>query len=203
MPSLSVNGRQISYLIEGEGFPLVLIPDAEGTIYDWAPALPLLGELCRVIVYEYAQRLPAANVPSRRDELVDDLVSLLNALAVERAYVAGYASGGDVALRLALQEPGRLEGLLLISPAGDASQSSPLLRLFVPTLLVVGEGASDHLEGASRLAAQLPHCASTIVQGAGIAPHREQPLRLGHAMLAFLIQCERQRTLVRGASFLL
>jgi pimeloyl-ACP methyl ester carboxylesterase len=203
MPSLSVNGKQISYRIEGEGFPLVLIPAAEGTIGDWAPALPLLGELCRVIVYEYTQRLPAANVPSRRDSLVDDLVLLLNALAVERAYVAGYASGGDVALRLALQEPGRLEGLLLISPGDDTGQQSPLPSLFVPTLIAVGEEASNHLESASRLTAQLPHCSHTIVRGAGVAPHREQPLPLGHAMLAFLIQCERQRTLVRGASFLL
>jgi pimeloyl-ACP methyl ester carboxylesterase len=203
MPSLSVNGKQISYLIEGEGFPLILVPDAEGTIRDWAPALPLLGELCRVIAYEYTQRLPAANVPSLSDGLVDDLVILLNALAIERAYVAGYASGGDVALRLAFQEPNRLEGLLLISPGDEASQRSSLASLSVPLLIVVGEEASEHLEGASRLAAQLPHCSSTILQGARVALHREQPLPLGHAMLAFLIQCERQRTLVRGASFLL
>jgi pimeloyl-ACP methyl ester carboxylesterase len=203
MPSLSINGQQISYLIEGEGFPLVLIPAAGGTIHDWTPALPLLGELCRVIVYEYARRPPAAHVPALSDGLLDDLVMLLHVLAVPRAYVAGYASGGDVALRLALQEPGRLEGLLLISPGDDASQSPLLPSLFVPTLIVVGEGASAHLAGASRLAARLPHCASTIVPGAGLAPHREQPLSLGRAMLAFLIQCERQRTLVRGASFLL
>ena len=188
----------------------------------WAPVCPLLGELCRVIAYEYAQQLPARNVPSPHDGVVDDLVTLLNALEIARAYVAGYARGGETALRLALRDPGQVEGLLIISPglavrtllqtmtmshtavSPDVPPTPALTRLSVPTLVVVGaEAAADDLQDVTRLAAQLPHGMSIRIPGAGVAPHREQPMPLGHAMLTFLMQCERQRTLVRGASFLL
>ena len=221
MPVLTVHGKQLSYHLAGEGFPLLLVPDAGGTIQDWAAALPLLGELCRVIVYEYTQPRPVAHVPAASDDLVDDLVALLQALHIARAYVAGYAGGGDVALRLALRDPSRLEGLLLINPRDPAvilsqSRGTPpptgppealpalsVSSLSVPTLVIGGAGVSERLAETTWLTAQLPHCVSTIIQEAGVAPHREQPLLLGHAMLAFLMQCERQRTLVRGASFLL
>ena len=132
-------------------------------IQDWAAALPLLGELCRVIVYEYAQPRPVAHVPASSDDLVDDLVALLQALHIARAYVAGYAGGGDVALRLARRDPSRLEGLLLINPreaavilsqtrgmshpAGppDASPGPSVSSLSVPTLVMVGAGVSERL----------------------------------------------------------
>ena len=222
MPALTARGQYISYHIEGEGFPLVLIPDTEGAMRHWAPVCPLLGELCRVIAYEYAQQLPARNVPSPHDGVVDDVVVLLNALDIARAYVAGYARGGETALRLALRDSGRVEGLLIISPgpavrtllqtmaishtaiSPDVPSTPTLTRLSVPTLVVVGaETAADDLQDVTRLAAQLPHGMSIHIPGAGAAPHREQPMPLGHAMLTFLMQCERQRTLVRGASFLL
>jgi pimeloyl-ACP methyl ester carboxylesterase len=210
MPALTARGQYISYHIEGEGFPLVLIPDTEGAMRHWAPVCPLLGELCRVIAYEYAQQLPARNVPSPHDGMVDDLVVLLHALDIARAYVAGYAHGGETALRLALRDPDRVEGLLIISPGPAVRTLLQTMAMShtavpsVPTLVVVGaETAADDLQDVTRLAAQLPHGMSIRIPGAGAAPHREQPMPLGHAMLTFLMQCERQRTLVRGASFLL
>jgi pimeloyl-ACP methyl ester carboxylesterase len=221
MPSLTARGQQLAYHLEGEGFPLVLIPDTGAAIRDWTPVCPLLGELCRVIAYEYEQRLPPGHVPLPPDGLVDDLLVLLNALDIARAYIAGYARGGEIALHLARRDPDRLEGLLMISPnaavrtllqamarsntAVPHMPSAPALqRLCVPTLVVVGaEAAADDLQGMTLLAAQRPHSVSVRIPGAGAAPHREQPLPLGHAMLTFLMQCERQRTLVRGASFLL
>jgi hypothetical protein len=74
----------------------------------------------------------------------------------------------------------------------------------VPTFVVVGaDAATDDLQGVTLLTAQLQHSMSIHIAGAAVAPHREQPIPLGHAMITFLMQCERQRTLVRGASFLL
>jgi pimeloyl-ACP methyl ester carboxylesterase len=222
MPSLTARELSLSYHIEGEGFPLILVPDTGGALRDWAPVCPLLGELCRVIAYEYTQQLPTGHLPSQPDSLVDDLVVFLNALEIARAYVAGYAHGGEIALRLALRDPGRVEGLLIMSPSAavrsllqpssmthtvapaDMPPTLALTCLSVPTLVVVGaEAATDDLQGVTLLTAQLPHSMSIHISGAAAAPHREQPIPLGHAMLTFLMQCERQRTLVRGASFLL
>jgi pimeloyl-ACP methyl ester carboxylesterase len=133
MPLFTAHGRQLSYHVEGEGFPLLLIPDAGGAIQDWVPTLSLLAELCRVIAYEYTPRLSAVSTPTPSEAPVDDLVTLLKALAVERAYGAGYAGGGDVALRFAQRVPGRLEGLLLINPVVRRCYSPYQTCLFLPS----------------------------------------------------------------------
>jgi pimeloyl-ACP methyl ester carboxylesterase len=215
MPALTVNGQQLLYRIEGDGFPLVLVPDAGGTMQDWEATLPLLGEICRVIVYEYQAEPETAN-----DSMMADLVEFFHDLEIERAYVAGYARGGEVALRFARRHPERSEGVLCISPNasrlraqdeprhntadfGEALPTAAWSPRSVPVLVIAGETAAAHVASAAQLATQLSHCSQTILPKAGMAPHRERPLPLGHAMLQFLIHCERQRTLVRGASFLL
>ena len=63
MPSLLLNGRPCAYTTAGEGFPLILVPDAGGTLSDWAQSMPLLGELCRVVAYEYTSHTPTLLLP--------------------------------------------------------------------------------------------------------------------------------------------
>jgi pimeloyl-ACP methyl ester carboxylesterase len=204
MPSLTIHGWQYVYATEGEGFPLLLVPDMGGTIRDWAQSMPLLGELCRVVAYEYTEPLPAEETARSSALLVEALAAFLDTLAVERAYLAGYAGGGQTALRFALRYSKRVEGLLLIeghSPDGVLAES--LGQVAIPMVLFIGGDIPAHLADARPSTAQTPRCLRVIIPGAGTAPHREQPLRLGHAMIDFLLHCERQRNLVRGASFLL
>ncbi|MBB6458988.1 alpha/beta fold hydrolase [Flammeovirga kamogawensis] len=51
-------------------------------------------------------------------DLVDDAISLLDHLSIERAILAGMSQGGYVALRAALKYPNRVNGLVLISTSG-------------------------------------------------------------------------------------
>lgn len=202
MPCLTIDGdnKQLAYTVEGEGFPLLLVPALTARIADWAPQLPLLGELCRVVAYEYTGGL--ADNQSATCSQVRDLIAVLDALAFERAYLAGYADGGLAALRLACRCPQRVEGVLLIGM--DTVPCEDRLGLTtVPTCAFAGAEAPRHVAIASRLSAVLPHAEEHTITGAGLAPHQEQPLVLGHAMIDFLMRCERQRNLVRGASFLL
>ncbi|HEY7490376.1 MAG TPA: alpha/beta hydrolase [Candidatus Tectomicrobia bacterium] len=204
MPCLTINGQQYTYSAEGEGFPLLLVPDRGGAIRDWAQSTPLLGELCRVVAYEYTAPLPVEETARSRALPVEALAAFLDALAVERAYLAGYAGGGQTALRFALRYPRRVEGLLLIgghNPAEVLAES--VGEIAIPMVLLVGDNTPAHLANAHPSATQTLRWPRVVIPGAGVAPHREQPLRLGHAMLDFLLHCERQRTLVRGASFLL
>ena len=206
MPAVTVNGRRVRYEMTGDGFPLLLVPDRNGTIHDWAPAMPLLGELCRVIAYEYEQSAPAGTPSAQLPllERVADLHAVFAALAVERAYVAGVAAGGLTALAYALRAPQRLEGLTLISvTTTDGELAKSLQDLTTPTLLVAGEEAAEHRAWATQLARQCARASTEVIARSNKAPHREQPLQLGHIVLRFLLQCERQRNLVRGASFLL
>jgi pimeloyl-ACP methyl ester carboxylesterase len=204
MPGLTIHGWQYVYATEGEGFPLLLVPDTGGTIRDWAPSMPLLGELCRVVAYEYPGPAPAEAATRRSVPLVEGLTAFLNALSVARAYLAGYAGGGQTALRFALHHPTRVEGLLLVGSDGpDELLEECLSQTAIPMVLLVGDNTPMPLAAAQAPTARFPHCSRVVIPGAGTAPHCEQPLRLGHAMLEFLQHCERQRNLVRGASFLL
>ncbi|MCZ6875542.1 MAG: hypothetical protein O7G88_18790 [bacterium] len=207
MPYLTINGKdgkRLAYAVEGEGFPLILVPALDGLVSDWAPQMPLLGELCRTLAYAYDGQVnvACATVPIQLPARVQDLEILLGYVDIERAYLAGYADGGFVALQMALSSPKRVEGLLLIG-VDMARPEDHLDALTVPTCVFVGEMADNHVNCSAQLAARVPHVAQCIISEAATAPHREQPLRLAHAMLDFLIQCERQRNLVRGASFLL
>ena len=202
MPIIEVNGGPLIYAIEGEGFPLVLLPDAARQIAAWSRQIPLLGELCRVIAYEYGQPFVDKQSACNQGALVDDLMALFDALAIKQAYLAGYAAGGLTALHAAWRYPECAQGLLLIGFDHDLS-AIPLSAITIPTCMLVGARAPAHIACATFLAAHLPNGRQVIVPDAGASPHHEQPLPLGHAMLSFLVQCERQRHLVRGASFLL
>ncbi|MGQ4808932.1 2-succinyl-6-hydroxy-2,4-cyclohexadiene-1-carboxylate synthase [Candidatus Entotheonellaceae bacterium PAL068K] len=204
MPDLTVHSRRLSYVMEGDGFPLILVPDHRGRLADWTQPILLLGELCKVIAYAYSEPYFAevASVSCLPDSEVADLAVLLDVLAVQRTYLAGYASGGHTALRFALHHPDRLEALLLIGMAEMPPKTS-LDQMILPTGMFAGETAASHLACATQCTGQLRHGVSIVIPGAGVTPHLEQPRSLGHAMFDFLSRCERQRHLVRGASFLL
>jgi pimeloyl-ACP methyl ester carboxylesterase len=210
MPYLTVAQRRFAYDVEGEGFPLLLTPGDQGTKALWALQMPLLGELCRTIAYE-AQDAPgtASSEPVTSAALTAvELAAFLEALALERVYLASPPSDWPLALQIAHQAPHRLEGLVLVAMphAHDAVQPLPipdfptahLPTLTVPTLLLLSD-VTDRQHGVIRvLTTQLPHCIQVVLPTQG-----DFQRRLGHAMLHFLIHCERQRNLVRGASFLL
>jgi pimeloyl-ACP methyl ester carboxylesterase len=200
MSSVSSKYGRISYTTEGEGFPLVLVPHRANGLTDWAQQIPLFGELCRVIAYEPAS--PQQCMSQSHDSSIAILTVVLDVLTVERAYLAGYAQGSMTALRAALQMPARVEALLLIG-MDDAMQTLPLPELTVPTCIFVGANCASHRATAALVSMQVPRCATITIPGAGAMPHQEQPLPLGRAMMDFLIHCERQRNLVRGASLLL
>jgi len=52
-------------------------------------------------------------------DLVEDLLALLDSRGLERAVLAGASMGAHTALRLALEWPARVAGLVLITPAYD------------------------------------------------------------------------------------
>jgi pimeloyl-ACP methyl ester carboxylesterase len=204
-------GGHFSYETAGDGFPLVLTPGAQGI---WDPYMPLLGELCRTIAYvghELVDVLsPEAQHPNAR--AAETLGTFLDTLGLERVYVASQAAGWPMALHFALHCPGRLEGLVLVGTRDVATHmlsdvtsfEANLPTITVPTLVVIEVAASAAMPYADLLAERLPRCTRVVVADPTPATSSRIPaLQLGHAMMRFLLHCERQRTLVHGASFLL
>ena len=211
MAEVSGQGVHFSYETAGDGFPLVLAPGPQGV---WSPYMPLLGELCRTIMYTGhapTEVLPSEGLhPSARAAQM--LGTFLDILGLERVYLASQAVSWYMALHFALYCPERLEGLVLIATrdvatdtiCGIMSLEDRLPAITVSTLVVSEAEATAALPYADLLTERLRRCTKLVVSDTIPAAASGSPaLRLGHAVIRFLLHCERQRNLVRGASFLL
>jgi len=214
MREVVMQGVRFSYATAGDGFPLVLAPGPQGRRDVWTPYLPLLGELCRAIAYECreAEGEPQHGGRHTSPGAADTLGMFLNILGLERVYLASQAVGWHMALRFALQHPECLEGIVLIGAhdvdmdavRGVMSLEARLHEITVPTLMLIEAQVQAALPYAEVLTERLPRCTQIVVSDSTLSPSAGVPaLRLGHAMMRFLQHCERQRNLVRGASFLL
>jgi hypothetical protein len=153
---------------------------------------------------------------------VETVRALLDALRLERVYLACPAPQWQAVLHFARCYPRRLEGLLLLDVQGaplevgqggrarsgavtsDLALIARLPEITAPTAVLIEDHTDPSLGGVDLLVTRLPRCTKIVVLEADLsAAVPELSLQFGHAMMRFLVQCERQRNLVRGASFLL
>jgi len=106
---------------EGEGHPIVLLHGLTATrhyVVMGSRALERSGH--RVIAYDARGHGRSEAAPGRRygyEHLAADLGAVLDAAGLERAVLAGASMGAHTALRLALDSPGRVAALALITPS--------------------------------------------------------------------------------------
>ncbi len=107
---------------EGEGPAVVLLHGLTATrryVVMGSKSLPRSGH--RVIAYDargHGESEPAPAPDAYGYEcLAADLLDVLDSLGVERAVLAGASMGAHTALRVALEEPDLVAGLVLITPA--------------------------------------------------------------------------------------
>jgi len=114
------------------GAPVVLVHGLLTSGEVWAPVAPWLPPGRRLVAPDLrghgGTKGAAADVTL--EALVDDLVDLLDGLAVERAVLVGLSLGGLVCLRAALRQPERAEGLALVAtPLAAETAESRARRL--------------------------------------------------------------------------
>ena len=112
-----VNGIELGYQTVGGGKPLVLLHGGFGSVEMFGPNVELLAANHRVIGVDLQShgRSPAADRPMRFETMADDIAELIRTLGLERASIMGFSLGGAVALRTAIQHPGVVERLVLVS----------------------------------------------------------------------------------------
>ncbi|MCU0313598.1 MAG: alpha/beta hydrolase [Solirubrobacteraceae bacterium] len=111
----------------GGGPPVVLLHGLTAThryVVMGSTALERAGH--RVIAYDARGHGASAPAPApdayRYEDLAADLLAVLDARGVERAVLAGASMGAHTALRVALEHPERVAGLVVITPAYDPAQ---------------------------------------------------------------------------------
>jgi 3-oxoadipate enol-lactonase len=131
----------------GGGLPLVL---SHGFLMDhemFAPQVNALRGRRRVITWD--QR---GHGGTRFDgelfsywDCADDLAALLDHLGIERAVVGGMSAGGFISLRLALLQPARVAGLVLIDTQAGVEEPANVPSYDAMHEVWTTSGASDQL----------------------------------------------------------
>ncbi|HEY1652011.1 MAG TPA: alpha/beta fold hydrolase [Acidimicrobiales bacterium] len=130
MPSTRVNGIELYYEIHGDG-PLVLLILGLGVDVNYfADIIRDLATSYRVIAYDPrgAGRSDKPDEPYTMDGMADDAFGLLECLGIGSASVVGCSMGGRTALLLALNHPGLVERLVLVSTSALVPHTRPLTR---------------------------------------------------------------------------
>jgi pimeloyl-ACP methyl ester carboxylesterase len=115
VPSVSVNGLQLYYQIEGDGEPLVLIPGFAAGRWIWFKQTAALSRHFRVIIFD-PRGVSASEKPQGPQSislLADDIAHLLQTIGVESAHIVGASFGGFVAQEFALKYPAMTRKLVL------------------------------------------------------------------------------------------
>lgn len=120
----SVNGIELSYTIEGQGPPLVLIHGLACGKRMWRHQVRALRSNFTVITYDQRGH-GVSTAPENPQEysgphLTQDLLGLLDHLAISRYHLLGFSLGGGPAIGAAIARPDCVTGLVLAGVGSGA-----------------------------------------------------------------------------------
>lgn len=121
---IELDGQLVHYRDQGpsgDPLPLVLIHGTSASLHTWEAWATELAATRRVISFDlpgFGLTGPNADHDYRDERHVAFVRQLLSRLGVGRAIVAGNSLGGAIAWQLALADPARVAGLVLIDAAG-------------------------------------------------------------------------------------
>ena len=128
--TVSVHGREVSYLEAGEGPLLLLIHGMAGTARNWETVIEPLALHNQVVAPDFPGHGDSA--PGGGDYSLGSLASglrdLMIALGHDRATLVGHSLGGGVALQFTYQFPEMVERLVLVSSGGLGPEVGAILR---------------------------------------------------------------------------
>ena len=101
--------------VAGDGVAVVLLHPGIGDSRVWDPVMPEVTARHRVVRYD-VRGYGRSDAPTSGYSRLEDLVAVLDQLQLERVVLVGCSMGGGTALSLALADPGRVQGLVLLCP---------------------------------------------------------------------------------------
>ena len=128
MPRAKVNGVEIAYEVQGDGYPLVLAHGYTASQELWADQRDAFSRRYRLVTYDCRghgqSEAPADPSQYSLDIFVEDQRALMDYLGIGEAHVGGLSMGGMIAMRFALKYQGMVRALLLLDTAAELSGSA-------------------------------------------------------------------------------
>ncbi|MFD8701994.1 alpha/beta fold hydrolase [Kitasatospora sp. NPDC059648] len=187
------DGRALRWVESGsgDGPPIVLVAGCGDSSLSWAPLLPELAGLGRIVAYDRAGL--GASAPARAprptlDTQVEDLAVLVRHLDAGPAVLVGHSWGGQLAQLLARQRPELVAGLVLVDPAHEE---------FRPRAIALAEAVLlrlSLLRTALAPAAPVPGDALAGAEAAAVArPYQRRAVLAEHRLSALAVPALRRR----------
>lgn len=159
--TVSVNGVDLAYRIQGKGEPLLMIMGYGGTMDAWDPALvDSLARSYRVILFDnrnvgYSGTSPD---PVTIDVMARDALGLLKGLSMDRVHVLGWSMGSIIAQELALMDQDAVGKLVLYGTTCSADAIGAAVKRFdgvtleqFKTMIFPEPWAREHPDAFDRL----------------------------------------------------
>ncbi len=116
MSKAVVNGHTVHYEVYGSGDKTLLVLNGiMMSTKSWQPFIPFLEKRLRVVLMDFFDQGQSAYLNDSYTQAiqVEAVVSVLDALAIERTSVLGISYGGEVAMHLAEHHGARIDRLIL------------------------------------------------------------------------------------------
>lgn len=133
---VTVDGRAIHYLKQGNGKPLILVHGFAGSTYTWRKLTPLLADRYTVYALDLlgfglSDKPPDGNYSLEAQGRL--VIGFMEAQQIPHAVLAGHSSGGVAVAYAAVEAPSKIDALILVSPGFYAKGVPGYLRyLFFP-----------------------------------------------------------------------
>jgi pimeloyl-ACP methyl ester carboxylesterase len=123
--SVDADGARIAYSIYGAGDPVLLLHGGLGNSGHFGFQLPALVDRFQVIAIDSRGqgRSTRTRATITYDLMAADVIAVLDHLHIARASVVGWSDGGEIALKLAIKYPDRVNRLFVFGANYDASGS--------------------------------------------------------------------------------
>jgi non-heme chloroperoxidase len=119
---------RLPYVEQGAGVPVLLLHGITDSWRSWEPVLPHLPETIRAVAATQRGHGDAERPESGYtvEDYAADALELMDELGLETAVIVGHSMGTYVAEQIAIERPGRVGALVLVSAPGPPARN-PLI----------------------------------------------------------------------------
>lgn len=121
----NVNGKDLAVEVVGDGAWTILVHGLGGTSNVWLPQIRVLRDRFKCVLFDLAGsgRSPATGALSIAG-FCDDLLGLMDSLAIESAHLVGHSMGTIVCQHVAADQPDRVRSLALLGPIVEPPEAA-------------------------------------------------------------------------------
>jgi pimeloyl-ACP methyl ester carboxylesterase len=125
--TVAVDGAEIYYAVFGKGAPVILLHGGLGNSDHWSNQVPALAEHYEVIAIDSRGqgRSTRTRAPVTYEKMANDVLAVMDKLEVPRASLVGWSDGGEIALKIAIEHPDRVDHLFVFGTNYDSNGSKP------------------------------------------------------------------------------